>query len=49
MSATGESLTCIAQAKWLSSCGIVNQLNVTILDFKLVLHGVYVGIHVVYI
>ena len=34
---TGVSLTCIVQAKWLSSCGIVSQLSVTMLDFKL--HG----------
>ena len=24
---TGENLTCIIQAKWLSSCGIVSQLD----------------------
>ena len=34
----GVSLTCIAQAKWLSSCGILSQLSVTALNFKL--HGV---------
>ena len=38
---TGESLNCIVQAKWLSSCGIVSQLIVTALDFKLVLHGIF--------
>ena len=31
---TGVSLTCIVQAKWLNSCGIVSQLSVTNAGFQ---------------